>query len=211
MIKHHDQNYKMLMGVIERCHNSLQYIYFCKFYFPGSPGFSGDQNDIAKLMLNLNMAAAKSTANANNEATNRRTSSEFKYRSHFQNNDDSEDDEDSEEDPDEEESEDEVIAEENGGMFSEIQRNTPRRKPAALTVDAEQIRAKFTEKDTTEGTENEADGESSGGENATRSSDPNKGNNINNDYQELEVEDIDSENLISDEEDDNESGFLSQM
>ena len=161
------------------------------------------------------MAAAKSTSNMNTSSSNRRTSSEFKYRSQYDNNDDSDDEDDDdydeeEEDLDDDESEAENISDEKGTILSEIQGS--RRKTADFTFDVEQIRTRFAVENATEGTENESKGDNSDGEiTAILPGNVNAGTNINTDYHDFEVEDIDSENLISDEEDDNESGFLSQI
>ena len=167
-------------------------------------------------MQNLNATAAKSTSIGTNNSTNRKDSSGFNYSQRYD-RDDSDDDDTEDDDEDlEDEDLDEDCSEtdpitQNKNVWSDKQ--IIRRKPTNMASDIEQIRNRFAETNTEDATENESGGNTTGDDiielpaitkRVEISPDAN--------YQNFEFdEDIDSENLISDEEDDNESGFLSQI
>ena len=171
----------------------------------GSPG-NGSYTDVAKMMQNLNKMASKSTS----KATERKQSTVYQYHDDYTEDDDS--DFDVDEDLEDDESEAEDSPEEKERQISEG--GIRRRRTADPKFDIEQIRASFVQESAEEATENETGGDTSGGEiNEFVPRNINQGN-IEELRQHLNFEideDVDSENLISDEEDDNESGFLSQM
>ena len=149
--------------------------------------------------------AAKSTS----KTTETKSSTVYQYHDEYTEDDDSDIDED-EEDPEDDESEAEDSPEERGKLSEGGIRH---RRTADPTFDIEQIRASFVQGSAEEATENETGGDTSGGEiNAFVPRNVNEGNINDLRHLNFEIdEDVDSENLISDEEDDNESGFLSQM
>ena len=182
-------------------------------------------NDVAKLMQNLNMNAAKSTSMTTGVGSMRKSSFNYSRRSNEQ--DDSEEDDDEYDMEDDEVDEDEVLedddelSEEND--VSEDDTNTQdksgsssgmahlHRKVVNITPAIDTIKDRFAT--TNQGTETELGDNMTGEETQQRQQLANKdGRDLPIDYDNFELdEDIDSENLISDEEDDNESGFLSQI
>ena len=150
-------------------------------------------------------------SNSTSKTTERKSSTVYQYHEDYTEDDDSDVDED-EEDPEDDESEAEDSPEENERQISEG--GIRRRRTADPSFDIEQIRASFVQESAQEATENETGGDTSGGEvNEFVPRNVNQGNIIElRQHLNFEIdEDVDSENLISDEEDDNESGFLSQM
>ena len=158
------------------------------------------------MMQNLNKMASNSTS----KTTERKSSTVYQYHEDYTEDDDSDVDED-EEDPEDDESEAEDSPEENERQISEG--GIRRRRITDPSFDIEQIRVSFLQGSAEEATENETGGDTSGGEvNDFVPRNINEGNINDLRHLNFEVdEDVDSENLISDEEDDNESGFLSQM
>ena len=154
------------------------------------------------------MTAAKSTS----INTSRKASSGFNYSHRFDDQDDSdEESEEDDEDLDDYGSETDTNTRDKDSVWPD--KKVIRRKPANMASDVEQIRNRFGETNAADVTENES-GENTTGDDVIELPAITKKVGINPDtnYQNFEFdEDIDSENLISDEEDDNESGFLSQM
>ena len=175
--------------------------------------YNANPNDIAKLMQNLN-----ATAHASNlgNTTKRKESTGYRYGREYDNEDDSEDD--SDEDDDEDEDDEDFDEDESETDANTHDKEMPkivigRSNPRELSNDIEQFR-------------NQISASSSMCESGTNiqenrigepdlSIGPDSSNNVDGlyqGYQNFELdEEVDSENLISDEEDDNESGFLSQI
>ena len=184
-------------------------------------------NDVAKLMQNLNMNAAKSTSMTTGVGSMRKSSFNYSRRSNDQ--DDSEEDEDEYDMDDDEIDEDEVLEDDDDDELSEENdvseddTNTQdksgassgmaplHRKVVNITPAIETIKDRFST--TNQRTETDIGDTMTEEETHQRQQLANKdGRDLPIDYDNFELdEDIDSENLISDEEDDNESGFLSQI
>ena len=167
-------------------------------------------------MQNLNATAAKSTSVGTNNSTNRKASSGYNYSHRYDrddSDDESEDDDDEleDEDLDEDCSENDAITPNKDTTWPDNQLS--RRKPTNMTSDIEQIRTRFAEASQEDATENES-GENTTGDDIIELPAITKRveNTPDIHYQNFAFdEDIDTDNLISDEEDDNESGFLSQI
>ena len=186
----------------------------------GSPGsYSGD---VAQIMQNLNVAAAQSISSR--KLSGRASSSQYQQQySRHSSEEDSLDEEYDDEDEDEElENEEEELENEESETATTPQRGDEsmfglRRRTSDLTFDKDQIMSMAFGNTDERGhvTELKTGGETSSPEFGSFKygdvcATPEK-NDANRDPDIDIDDDIDSENLISDEEDDNESGFLSQM
>ena len=179
----------------------------------GSPGTGINPTDVAQLMQNINMSAAKSTS----ISTVRKSSSGFNYSHRFDDRDDSDDDSEDDdeelddEDLDEDASETDTNNRDKASNWSDKKGNS--RRSANMASDIEQIRNRFGETNVEDVTENDSGGNTTGDDVIELPAITKKVEiNLDANYQNFEFdEDIDSENLITDEEDDNESGFLSQI
>merc|ERR1711894_345617 len=176
-------------------------------------------NDVATLMQNLNKTAANSTSLAPKNSCSNRKLSGFSYSGNYDNSDDSEDevgeyvddDIDEEECFNDSESETEPDTADKSVLLPEIQ--VSYREPSDLKSDLESIRNIFGGSNIANKAENASEDDiKSDAKNVGYSVDTKDTINLDASYPNFELEeDIDSENLISDEEDDNESGFLSQI
>merc|ERR1712203_1096269 len=169
----------------------------------GSPThmpYNANPNDIATLMQNLN-----ATAHASNlgNTTKRKESTGYRYGREYDNEDDSEDD------SDEDESETDANTHDNEMPKIVIGRSNPRE----LSNDIEQFRNQISASSSMcESGTNIQENRSGEPELSTGQDSSNNVDGVYQGYQNFELdEEVDSENLISDEEDDNESGFLSQI
>ena len=183
-----------------------------------SPGMNTNRNKDAKSkkMQNLKMDEAKSTSMTTGVGSNRNSSFNYTTRSNEQ--DESEEDDssidDEEIDEDEALDDDDDVSDENDVSEEDTESQDKsasssgmapvRRKKVTITSDVDEMKDKFASEN--QQTETESVKNTSGDENQLRRSlEVNDGTGQTANYDNYELDDdIDSENLTSDEEDDNE-------